>query len=134
VDALIFDTTFLIDVQRERAKAGSEAAGPAHAFLEQHGAAIMQIPSTVLGEFAEGFADRDDPILQAVLDHCEILAVDRDTALMYGAVARDLRARGELIGTNDLWIAAAALRHGRALVTRNQDHFRRVPDLEILTY
>jgi hypothetical protein len=45
-----------------------------------------------------------------------------------------LKERGELIGANDLWIAAAALRHGEALVTRNARDFHRVPGLQVLTY
>jgi predicted nucleic acid-binding protein len=39
-----------------------------------------------------------------------------------------------LIGANDLWIAAAALRHGEPLVTRNARDFQRVPRLQVLTY
>jgi tRNA(fMet)-specific endonuclease VapC len=45
-----------------------------------------------------------------------------------------LKKRGELLGANNLWIAAAALRHGEALVTRNARDFQRVPGLKVLTY
>ncbi len=33
-----------------------------------------------------------------------------------------------------LWIAATALAHGVPLVTRNERHFRRVPELEVIGY
>jgi predicted nucleic acid-binding protein len=133
MDALIFDTTFLIDIQRERGR-GTGQRSPAHAFLRAHGQVPVRISTTTLGEFAEGFDDRDDPILTAIREHCEVLPVDEETALRYGAITRRLRVEGALIGANDLWIAAAALRHGCALVTRNEDHFRRVPNLLVIGY
>lgn len=131
-DALIFDTTFLIDVQRERAR--QDGSGPAHRFLQGHADASMQLPVTALGEFAEGFADHSHPVLRATVALFEVLAVDAETALRYAEVTRYLREQGRLPGANDLWIAATALRHGRALVTRNAADFRRVPGLAVVTY
>lgn len=131
-DTLIFDTTFLIDFQRERARqAGS---GPAHRFLQDHADAGMQLPVTALGEFAEGFVDRGHPVLQATAALFEILPVDAETAYRYAEVTRYLREQGRLPGANDLWIAASALRHGGALVTRNAADFSRVPGLVVLGY
>lgn len=45
-----------------------------------------------------------------------------------------LKTNGMLIAANDLWIAATALAHGLRLVTRNTQHFRRVPRLEVMEY
>jgi len=131
-DTLIFDTTFLIDFQRERAR--QDSAGPAHCFLHDHADASMQLPVTALGEFAEGFADLGHPVLQATAALFELLPVDAETAYRYAEVTRLLRAQGRLSGANDLWIAASALRHGGALVTRNAADFRRVPGLSVVTY
>ena len=39
-----------------------------------------------------------------------------------------------LIGANDLWIGAAGLAYGIPVVTRNLDHFRRIPRLEVISY
>jgi predicted nucleic acid-binding protein len=33
-----------------------------------------------------------------------------------------------------LWIAATALVHGMAVVTKNQDEFQRVPGLNVIDY
>jgi tRNA(fMet)-specific endonuclease VapC len=49
----------------------------------------------------------------------------------YGFVRADLAARGEMIGNNDLWIAAHALASGLTLVTNNEKEFRRVRGLKI---
>lgn len=54
--------------------------------------------------------------------------------LMAGEIYRALAAKGQLIGTNDLWIAATALVHGMGVVTNNMHEFSRVPDLTVVPY
>jgi tRNA(fMet)-specific endonuclease VapC len=49
----------------------------------------------------------------------------------YGAIRAALEAGGEMIGNNDLWIAAHAIAAGLTLVTSNEGEFRRVPGLKI---
>lgn len=57
-----------------------------------------------------------------------------EVAWRFGAVYRDLRKRGLLIGANDLWIAATALAYDLRLVTRNYEEFSRVAGLDVLSY
>ena len=47
----------------------------------------------------------------------------------YGSIRTTLERRGEVIGNNDLWIAAHAYTAGVTLVTNNEREFRRVPGL-----
>ena len=126
------DTSFLIDLQRERLRGFTE--GAAQAFLQSEPGVELLLPSTVLGEFAEGFDQPDHPVLRAVRELHVILAIDEETSLRYAGISRILRARGALIGTNDLWIAAACLRHDVPLVTANVAEFRRVPSLQVIGY
>jgi len=49
----------------------------------------------------------------------------------YGAIRFELAAKGEMIGNNDLWIAAHAMTSGLTLVTNNEREFRRVRGLKI---
>jgi len=39
-----------------------------------------------------------------------------------------------LIGANDLWIAATGVAYRMPIVTRNVEHYGRVPDLQVVTY
>jgi tRNA(fMet)-specific endonuclease VapC len=127
-----FDTTFLIDLQRERRH--GDPNGPAHQFLAADADLELHLSATALGEFAEGFDDRDDPLLRTVQELHVLLPIDEETALVYGRIARGLRQQGKLIGTNDLWIAAASVRHELPLVSANAAEFRRVQGLEVLAY
>ena len=130
MESLIFDTTFLIDFQRERA--GSP--GGAHEFLQSHAEALAYLPVTAYGEFAEGFPDRTDAAFLSVVESFELLPVTRAVADVYAGVVRVLRSRGKLIGSNDLWIASTALEREWTLVTRNTAEFARVPGLRIVGY
>lgn len=127
-----FDTTFLIDFQRERAR--GEVDGPAHAFLNADPDVELLLPATALGEFAEGFDNVEDPVLRTVRELHVLLPIDEETALAYGRITRALRAAGTLIGANDLWIAATSIRHEVPLVTANVAEFRRVEGIQILPY
>ena len=52
-------------------------------------------------------------------------------AEIYGAIRAGLESKGEMIGNNDLWIAAHSLAAGLTLVTNNEREFRRVRGLKV---
>lgn len=131
MEALIFDTTFLVDFQRER---NASSDGPAHEFLRENADAYALIPAIVYGEFAEGFENLDSPEFLSLVESFELLPVTREIASSYAGITRKLRRSGRLIGANDLWIAATAIREDRPLVTRKLDHFARVPGIQLRSY
>jgi len=59
------------------------------------------------------------------------LALPEAAAETYGTIRAKLEAKGEMIGNNDLWIAAHAVAAGLTLVTNNEREFRRVKGLKI---
>lgn len=129
---LSLDTTFLIDLQRERSKGNGE--GPAHRFLRRSSDADLFLSNVALGEFAEGFSSVEHPLVQIVRQQHVPLPVDETTSLIYAGIVRELRSRGLLIGTNDLWIGASSLRFQLPLVTADEEHFRRIEGLEVVGY
>ena len=129
---LSVDTTFLIDLQRERSK--REPEGAAHRFLRQSPDARLSLSAVALAEFAEGFVSVEHPIVRAAREQHTLLPIDEETALIYAGVVRDLRSRGRLIGTNDLWIGSSSVRFRLPLVTADVEHFRRIDGLEVIGY
>ena len=128
---MIVDTTFLIDLEREVAR-GRE--GPAAAFLAAHPAEILRISAVTYGELVEGYADPHAPELAELVAPYIVVDVTRSIGGRYGEISRALRAAGGRLGDNDLWIAATALESNEALVTRDAEHFGRVPGLEVYGY
>ncbi len=130
MNGCLFDTCFLIDLEREMRR----GPGKAHDFLRQHAASRPCITLTIAGEFAEGFGDLHHPACAAMLARFDILPMEEQTVHHYAVITKHLRSRNQLIGTNDLWIAAAALANALPLVTNNATHFHRVPGLLVAGY
>ncbi len=129
-DALILETSFLIDLEREAARG---AEGEAHDLLMRHARYRLYITPTVAGELAAGTSMSDRARWESFVAPFHVLAIDRDVCWHYGSAFRYLQANGLLIGANDLWIAAAGLAYGVPVVTRNAQHFGRVPGLRVLS-
>ena len=129
---LSVDTSFLIDLERERSR--SESTGPAHRFLERSPDAELFLCVVALAEFAEGFPSIEHATVRLVRQQHHLLPVDEQTALIYAAAVKKLHAQGMLIGSNDLWIGATSLRHGLPVLTSNADHFRRIEGLQVIEY
>lgn len=90
------------------------------------------VPAVVLGELRAGFrlgklAAENDDDLRAFLSHpvVTVVAVDDEAASHYSDLWLDLRRAGTPVPTNDLWIAAAALRSGSMVLTYD-DRFRKM--------
>jgi tRNA(fMet)-specific endonuclease VapC len=69
--------------------------------------------------------------LRELLHWLPALPLPESAAEAYGTTRTDLAAKGEMIGNNDLWIAAQALAAGMTLVTNNEKEFRRVRGLKV---
>lgn len=95
----------------------------------------IYVNSIVLGELLGGFAAgtreaRNRGELARFLDspRVEFVPVTAQTADSYALVYSGLRRKGHPIPTNDLWIAASALEHGAAVLTRGA-HFGQIEGL-----
>lgn len=69
--------------------------------------------------------------LEELTQIVQVIPLQAEAARIYGAIRATLSSRGEMIGANDLWIAAHAIFMNLILVTNNEREFRRVPDLKI---
>lgn len=123
---LILDTNFVVACERE---ARRRVSGRTEAFLSTHSKERLFITFTVAGELACGQSAHARRDWEHLCRPYPILPWTMEVAWHYGEVYRSLAAKGQLIGTNDLWIAATALAHGHGVVTNNHDEFRRVDGL-----
>lgn len=128
---LILDTNFVIAAERE-GKRGTH--GPALQFLAKHAEDRFLITFTVVGELACGRSASPRAHWDQLCRPFAVLAWNREVSWQYGEMYRKLREQGQLIGANDLWIAATALAYEKSLVTKNTAEFSRVAGLELLEF
>ena len=69
--------------------------------------------------------------LESVLSAFEVLPFETPADTIYGAIRAQLERAGQLIGGNDLLIAAHALANACTIVTDNLREFERVKDLQV---
>jgi len=74
---------------------------------------------------------QDNVAVDAFLRHVAVLEFPDEAAAHYAEIRAELKMRGQLIGANDLLIAAHARCLGLILVTNNIREFGRVPGLEL---
>ncbi len=93
------------------------------------------INTIVLGEILGGFKGGNKEAenkkeLNQFLDsqRVYILEIDEETAEFYAKIYWDLKKKGNPIPTNDMWVAASAMRHGLSLFTYDE-HFNNINGL-----
>jgi tRNA(fMet)-specific endonuclease VapC len=82
------------------------------------------VPSVVLGELRVGFrlgsrADENERDLARFLarDVVDVVDVDDEVSSIYEEIVVDLRRAGTPVPTNDIWIAAVAVKAGVSVLT-----------------
>jgi len=94
----------------------------------------IAITSVVAAELYYGAERSADPTtnrgqVDVFLAPFPLLLFDKAAAVAYGSIRADLARRGQLIGPNDLLIAAIALAVNATVVTHNIREFSRVQGL-----
>ena len=99
-------------------------------------ASRMAVSSITLSELIYGAekssnVDRNLEAIEEFISHLEVLPYDAKASQHYGQIKASLEKKGEIIGENDIHIAAHAISQGLILVTNNLREFQRVPHLAL---
>ncbi|WP_035384048.1 type II toxin-antitoxin system VapC family toxin [Ferriphaselus sp. R-1] len=104
--------------------------------FSQHTADELVMSVVTLGELrfgAEKSQSREKAL--AVISQLEsvmqVASLTEAVGEHYGQIRASLQQRGEMIGNNDLWLAAHARAEGWVLVTNNEREFIRVDGLQV---
>jgi tRNA(fMet)-specific endonuclease VapC len=128
---LILDTNFIVSAEREGRRG---VPGAADAFLATRGQESFFITFTVAGELACGTSVAALRDWRRLCQPYTVLPWTMEVAWQYGEIYRRLQSTGNLIGANDMWIAATALVNGMGVVTRNISDFQRVGGLTVIAF
>ena len=125
----LLDTNICIHIRRRRPPgvlARFQRLKPGEAVLS-----VITYGELVYGVEKSQFREQATRQLSELAGLVPIMALPLDAGEFYGAIRAALEAKGEMIGNNDLWIAAHAKAEGLTLVTNNEREFRRIQGLKV---
>jgi tRNA(fMet)-specific endonuclease VapC len=112
-----------------------EPQGHVFRHLQQAGEEAVCTSIVVAAELRFGAKKRNSPALTAwveeILSRIEVLPLTTPAEHTYAEIRAYLERTGQIIGSNDLLIAAHALSLGWVAVTDNVGKFERVPGLTV---
>lgn len=94
----------------------------------------LVVTSITVAELVHGAHKSNRPVenlagLELFLSQLTILSFDQSAAYKFGKIKAQLEGGGEKLADLDLQIAAIALLAKAPLITHNQKHFARIPNL-----
>ncbi len=104
--------------------------------LHKHKLSTYKVPAIVKAELLAGAYKsnkRVDTLEKAndLLSHFEIIPFDDSATVLFAEIKSTLEAKGIIIGSYDLVIAATVLSRNGILITNNTKEFNRVDNLNI---
>lgn len=128
----LLDTSVLIDLLRVKPAAKK--------FVDEHVKEPIATSTICEAEVYEGiYRERPERIIKKKDEFHNLLekfftivTFDQEQADIAGKIRADLAIKGSPIGDMDVLIAAAALSQNATLVTKNINHFQKIPGLQAL--
>jgi tRNA(fMet)-specific endonuclease VapC len=126
--AFLIDTDWLIDALEDRG-----AALDALEALYDQGLAVslVSLGELYVGVVEEPDEDQELARVRRFVRRYEQIGLTDEIVLSCARLKRQLEQRGDPLPDFDLLIAATAIATDRALITRNRQHFERIPGLRI---
>jgi tRNA(fMet)-specific endonuclease VapC len=130
------DTNFIITLMRE---SGNSEAGPATRKLQALGDTKVFMPLFVLCELRAGLTQARNQStelakLEALVEFIPVVYPNASFAMVYSQIEAQLRKRGRLIPLMDMLIATIVKCEGVPLLTRDTEHFLRIPGVVVEEY
>ena len=125
----LLDTNICIHIRRRRPPevlARFQRLKPGEAVLS-----VITYGELIYGVEKSQFREQATRQLTELAGLVPVMELPLRAGQFYGAIRAALEAKGEVIGNNDLWIAAHAKAAKLVLVTNNEREFQRVSGLEI---
>jgi tRNA(fMet)-specific endonuclease VapC len=99
--------------------------------LEEQAISVVTLAELLYGVRVSAKTRQNRIALEAFLKHVSVLDWTEGAAEHYAEIRVHLHKKGQMIGANDLLIAAHAKNADAVLVTNNEREFRRVPALRV---
>jgi tRNA(fMet)-specific endonuclease VapC len=99
--------------------------------LQQQAVSVITLAELLYGVQVSSKKKANRAAVDELMRHLTVVEWSREAAEHYAEIRVDLKKKGQLIGSNDLLIAAHARSTGAVVVTNNVKDFGRVKGLEV---
>jgi len=127
------ESTFLVDLLRRDPGAISKLKR-----LEDAGERLTTTQLNLVELYVGAYRSSDPEAklgdLEELMEGLDVLEFGKEECAVCGRVIASLLSRGEPIGTVDVIAGCIALAHGETVITRNTEHYRRIPGLSVESY
>jgi len=104
----------------------------------EDGEGISTTPICACELFAGAYRSRKKEFeikrVKEFLSRMELLEFSTQACERFGRIRGELESRGSVVGDFDIMIAAIALTHNQQLLTRDLEHFQKIPGLTVETW
>jgi predicted nucleic acid-binding protein len=133
---IILDSRVIIEAERKRQNAEESLT----AIRQRFGEIEIAMSAVTIAELVHGIARantaeigrRRRGFIDELKKHVPAHPVTDETGEIAGKISGEQALRGVTLPIDDLLIGASALDQGYCIATRNERHFRNIPDLEIV--
>ena len=129
--AVLIDTSILIEHERRRLDLGPHLARRREEAFFLSVVTVSELLHGVHRAVQPDVRAKRSAFVEALLERFPLLLIDLATARLHAQVRAELAAVGNVIGPNNLWLAATCMAHGLTIVTANVREFARVPGLGV---
>ena len=126
--ALLLDTTFLIDIERDDHELDTRIGDEDDVAMAAVTVAELQVGVEVA---SRRHRERRATFVEAIIEAVPVLPYGFDTALVHAQLLADTRRTGRPRGAHDLIIAATAKSAGRAVVSADPSGFEDLPGVAL---
>lgn len=127
---ILLDSNILINILREK-----ERGKQWKDFLSNKSICISTITTFELFLGAELSKNKEKNLsaVKALIQDFPIIPFSIKASYISAKIYANLQKQGQLIESNDIYIASIALENNFALATDNVTHFQRIPNLELIS-
>jgi len=132
---ILLDTSFIIDLLRERRNAINKAVELIN--RDKLATTYLNIYELLLGVYNKKGINHEKELntLKNLKEKLEILTLDEDSTIKSAKIGGELMLKGQIVGDTDNMIAGIALSNGiSTIVTRDKEHFERIKGIKVETY
>ena len=132
---ILLDTTFLIDLLREKKNAISKAIELTT--RDKLSTTYINIYELLIGVYSIKDTDKEKKLqdVEKLMEKLEVFTLEKESTINSAKIGGDLILKGQVIGDTDNMIIGIALTNGiTTIITRDVEHYKKIKEIKVETY